>query len=124
MVPFRFSGLLLSVICLGGAVSARAEDLPPPPPESGTAPEMLASPYRIPGRSLDADRFPGNATVLTRDELKRSGATTIQEAIANTEGTSWFDTRGFGTGSDATLNLRGVVNGSRSGILVLVDGVR
>lgn len=111
MVPRRVVlGFFLSLTCLGGAVSARAD-------------ERIDSEHRIPGRTLDVSRFPGNATVITREDIKRSGASTVQEAIADHEGVSWFDTRGYGTGSDATLNLRGVVNGSRSGVLVLVDGV-
>jgi len=84
----------------------------------------LVSPRRIPGLYLDADRFPGNATVITSEDIKRMGATTTQGAISRAEGVTWLDTGGFGTGSDASLSLRGMANNSRTEALVFVDGVR
>ena len=87
-------------------------------------PEAIRSEHRIPGLSLDTARFPGNATVITAEEIRRSNASTIQEVLATAEGVTILDARGFGLESDGTLNLRGVVNSSRTNALVLVDGVR
>lgn len=84
----------------------------------------LRAPSRIPGRSVSASQFPGNATIITADDIQRSGAATIQEVIASAEGVAVLDTGGHGLGSDSSLSLRGVANNSRTNALVLVDGVR
>ena len=86
--------------------------------------EQLPSPSRIPGRFVNASTYPGNVTVISADDIRRSGASTIQEAMARAEGVTILDARGFGLESDGTVNLRGVVNSSRTNALVLVDGVR
>jgi iron complex outermembrane receptor protein len=117
---------LFTVGCLflGGSAPGGAAE----PPESQASPQvppvLLLSATRIPDQTLEAWQFPGNATVLTAEDLVRSGATTLQEAISKVEGVTWLDARGFGIGSDASLSLRGIVNGSRANVLVLVDGVR
>ena len=100
------------------------ETLKGPPQQVSEAPHALASPARIPGRLLDASKFPGNVTVITAEDIEASGATTIQEVMARSEGVSLLDHQGFGLGSDSTLNLRGIANGSRTNALVLLDGVR
>ena len=82
------------------------------------------SPRRIPGLSVNEWTVPANITVISADEIRRSGASTIQEVIARTEGVNFSDQQGFGLASDGTLNLRGVVNSSRTNALVLVDGIR
>jgi len=85
---------------------------------------VLVSPRRIPGLSIDASTFPGNATVITAEEIRASGASTIQDVLRRAEGVNVMDTGGFGLGSDASVNLRGFSNGSRTNALVLVNGVR
>jgi len=85
---------------------------------------VLVSPRRIPGLMTDASRFPGHVTVITAEEIRASGASTLQDVLARVDGVTVADTGGFGTGSDASVNLRGISNGSRTNTLVLVDGVR
>ncbi len=85
---------------------------------------MLVSVRRIPGLSIDASTFPGNATVITAEDIRASGASTIHDVLRRAEGVTVMDTGGFGLGSDASVNLRGVSNGSRTNALVLVNGVR
>ena len=124
-----------------GSASAWAEEAPPAAdstassPEAQTAPasgsrtrlgEVLVSAERVPGAGpgLAAREFPGHATVVTAEEIEASGARSIPELLKFYDGVEMMDFSGFGFGADATLNLRGVVNSSRNGALVLFDGVR
>lgn len=85
---------------------------------------VLVTPRRIPGLFVNASEFPGNATVIRASDIEASGATSIPELLSQYEGLTVLDTRGFGLGADSTVNLRGVVNSSRTNVLVLVNGVR
>lgn len=85
---------------------------------------VLVSPRRLPGVFLNASSFAGNATVLTAEQIHASGATTVPEVLSRMEGIVWSDQQGFGLAADGTVNLRGIVNSSRTNVLVLVDGVR
>ena len=106
------------VLYLGGTAPALAA--------SGIVelPEVLVSPRRIPGLSVNASEFPGNATIITAEQIAASAAASIPELLGRVEGVTVMDTHGFGLGADSTVNLRGVVNSSRTGALVLLDGVR
>ena len=117
---FRWVVFLASLLC--PLVSVRADSSPPPVPAESHS--VLESPRRIPGQTVDVSAYPGNATVITAEDIRRWGASTIQEALSHAEGVQVFDQQGFGLGSDGTVNLRGVVNSSRTNALVLVDGVR
>lgn len=110
--------------CLVAPAAAQELLEPPPGPSSVESGAPLASPRRIPGLFLNASQFPGNVTVITAEQIEASGATTLQELLARAEGVTLLDRQGFGLGSDSTLNLRGIVNSSRTNALVLVDGVR
>jgi iron complex outermembrane receptor protein len=101
--------------------SAARRVAPEPPLSFETT---LAGSERIPGRYVDERTIPANTTVITAEEVRRSGATTIQEALARAEGVVLLDQQGFGVGSDSTLNLRGIVNSSRTNALVVLDGVK
>ncbi len=112
----------LARIPVGAAQSTTAlTKAPASPPDHQ---EGVLSPRRIPGLYTDTNILPANVTVITAEELRRLGASTIQEAIARTPGVTFSDQQGFGLASDGTLNLRGVVNSSRTNALVLVDGIR
>ena len=124
MVPRRvFVVLSAWVMALAAPHVCRAE-ADPAPPQSAISPDVLVSASRIPELYTKTSQFPGNATVITAEEIRASGAATIQEAISKAEGVTLLDARGFGLESDGTLNLRGIVNSSRTNALVLVDGVR
>ncbi|MBI4343639.1 MAG: TonB-dependent receptor [Candidatus Omnitrophica bacterium] len=87
-------------------------------------PGVLVTASRSPEGALDVREFPGNATVVTAEAITRSGASSVPELLNRFEGLSMMDTHGFGLGADAGVNIRGVVNSSRTGALVLVNGVR
>ncbi|HEX9564011.1 MAG TPA: TonB-dependent receptor [Gemmatimonadaceae bacterium] len=87
-------------------------------------PSVLVTARRGPGVTVNVREFPGNATVITSRELEEHGRPSLPDALKFHEGISVMDYSGFGLGADAAVNLRGVVNGSRTGALVIVDGVR
>ena len=125
MFARRVASSVLSAVFAAwlAALPASAQpDAGVPPPI--LPPEAIRSEHRIPGRSLDVEKFPGNITVITAEDIRRLNASTIQEVLAKAEGVTILDARGFGLESDGTLNLRGVVNSSRTNALVLVNGVR
>lgn len=101
-----------------GQASPEAEN---PPPYSE---EVIESAQRIPGRSINASRFPGQVTVITAEELAKGHFSNTPAALSYAAGVSLFDQQGFGLGADSTLNLRGVNNSSRTNAIVLVDGVK
>ena len=84
----------------------------------------LLSPRRMPRQSLDAERLPANVSVITAEEIRRSKALTLQQLLIPLAGVTFSDQQGYGLASGATLNLRGIVNSSRTNVLVLVDGIR
>jgi len=86
--------------------------------------DLLITPRRIPGLQIQESAFPGNVTVVSEGEIAASGAANLPDLLAQYEGVSLIDSRGFGLGADSGLNLRGFVNSSRTGALVLVNGVR
>lgn len=96
----------------------------PSPSHAQAPPESLAAPRRIPERYLAQRAVPAHTTIITVEEIQRSGASTIQEVLSKAAGVMFSDQQAFGLSSDGTVNLRGIVNSSRTNILVLVDGVR
>lgn len=86
--------------------------------------KILVTPRRMEGAGIDESKFPGNATVITQNDIEESDAQNMQELLLKNEGITLIDTAGFGLGSNAGLNLRGIVNSSRTGALVLVNGVK
>jgi outer membrane receptor protein involved in Fe transport len=85
---------------------------------------MIVSATRVSRQGLEAARVPANVTVITSEDLARTGAATIAAALGQVEGFTVMDQQGLGIGADTTVNLRGLVNSARTGALVLVDGVR
>ena len=86
--------------------------------------DVLISPSRIPGVTIDESKFPGSATVITEEQIRSSDASDVLEVLAQQPGVSLSDSRGAGLGADTGLGLRGFGNGSRTNAIVLVDGVR
>ncbi len=86
--------------------------------------DVLISPRRIPGVGIEESKFAGSATVITEEEIRRSGASGVVEVLAHQPGISLIDSRGSGLGADSGIGLRGFANGSRTNTLVLVNGVR
>ncbi len=120
-VRLLLSGLL--AVCSPSA-AARAAKEPPETPPGYLLPEFGVSSTRTPGMPLDVAEFPGNVTIITADMIAKSHASSMPELLGQFEGVTGMDTNGFGLGADASVNLRGIVNSSRTGALVLLDGVR
>ncbi|MBI4313619.1 MAG: TonB-dependent receptor [Candidatus Omnitrophica bacterium] len=85
--------------------------------------DVVVTAKRIPGLQMDPHSIPAHITVIPAEEIARTGARTTLDVLQQMPGVSVLDTR-FGMGADGSVNLRGIVNGSRSAVLVLVDGIR
>ncbi len=96
----------------------------PPPNANDDKTEVIVTANRIPGTGTPIKEFPGHVTIISAQDIQQSGANDVAALLSRYPGVSTFDSRGFGLGADSAVNLRGVVNSSRSGALVLLDGVR
>ncbi len=109
--------LLLGTLCQaqeGG--SPRGEE------SSYRLPTIVVGATRLPDVSFDRSRVPADVTVITAEEIKRSGATTVQEALALQPGVVLFDE--IGNRFQPTIDLRGFNGAPTTGVTVVVDGVR
>ena len=113
---------VVSLVFLAWLTGGPPASATPEPDRSSV--DTILSTRRIPGLAADASRIPAHVTVITAEEIHRSGALTIQDVLSRTAGVTFSDQQGLGLGSDSTVNLRGIVNSARSNALVLVDGVR
>jgi outer membrane cobalamin receptor len=86
----------------------------------GALPEMVVTSARLPGEDQPVAKVPANVSVITRDQIQQSTGTSVPEVLARQVGIQNTDTVGYG--NDAKPNMRGF--GDRTGVLVLVDGVR
>ena len=69
------------------------------------------------------NRLPAAMTVITRDEIERSGAHTVAEALRGVAGVQ-ISGDFYGDGSSAVIDMRGFGVGANATTLVLVDGRR
>ena len=112
--------LLLSLGLLRASLASAQNTTPPPPPQPTPAPvseNVVVSATR--GPEIETE-IPGQATVVTGDELRRRNASTLADALADVVG---LDT---GNGSDngsrlPSIGLWGVKE--FDALLVMVDGV-
>src|SRR3989338_2145118 len=65
-------------------------------------------------------KIPANVTVITREDIEKSTATTVQDLLRNEEGLVIRDL--FGTGTQSTVDMRGFGLGKNT--LILLDGRR
>lgn len=103
---------------------ALAEPASPSEEETTASEEVVVTAKRVPGLHVPLREVPSHVTVVTEEEIAQSGARTTPELLQQLAGISLLDTRGFGLGASGGTNTRGVVNSSRTGALVLVDGIR
>jgi iron complex outermembrane receptor protein len=68
------------------------------------------------------NRLPAAITVISRDEILKSGATHVVEVLRAAGGLQVTEL--FGDGSRASIDLRGFGEGAHSSTLILVDGRR
>src|SRR3989338_8013316 len=123
---YRVRGLLLAIALMPALNLCAAQEMASKalPPHISADDESVASLRRIPGLFMEERNIAASVTIITAEDIRRSNASTIQELIAKAEGSTFSDQQGFGLASDGTLNLRGIVNSSRTNALVLLDGVR
>ncbi|TPW18997.1 MAG: TonB-dependent siderophore receptor, partial [Elusimicrobia bacterium] len=77
---------------------------------------------RLPAPPLEASRVPASIYVLTAEDLRRSGARTLAEALERLPGVVHYDQ--VGNGYQPTLDLRGFNATPVPATVVVVDGVR
>ena len=111
LLPVRFAVLALS---LPAAFVASGENL-----SINTLPETLVTGSRVAG---PRDAQPFGTSVITAEDIQRSGATTVNEAIMRLLGVPGRQDS-FG-GGDYALDLRGFGITSDSNQVVVVDGIR
>jgi iron complex outermembrane receptor protein len=103
----------------GGPASTGADD-----PEAGESPESVltervtVTASRLPARAEDEQRVPAGVTVLDRQRIESSTATTVQDLLASETGIVLYDQ--VGNDVQKTLDLRGFSDGS--GTRVFLDG--
>jgi iron complex outermembrane recepter protein len=125
-------GALLPVLVgLGLALSAlvaSAQRPPPAPPDEPVRlpPVTVVAPARLPGEPLPLSEVPASVQILSGQELRGSGAVTVQDALARLPGVSLPDEQG--NRAQPSVTFRGFqaspVTGVPQGVSVFVDGVR
>lgn len=118
-------GVLASLFLLT-SVEAFAQQ-PAVQPEIVRLPEVLVTaPVRLPEFSLSSGEVPASVQVITGEEIRRSGALTLQDVMQQLPGVYVNDEQGNSYQFD--LSFRGFtatsVTGVPQGISVFVDGVR
>jgi iron complex outermembrane receptor protein len=83
-------------------------------------PAVVVTSTRLPGDQTPVETMPANLTVITSQQIADSPAFTLPELLRQEVGLAPIDQVGLGQGGNITL--RGY--GEKSGLLVLVDGVR
>ena len=84
--------------------------------------DVVVSSTRLPDVPIDARTLPSNVTVITAEDIRKSGAKTIQEAIQWATGIVMYDQ--VGNAFQQTIDLRGFNGQPVPGTTVLVDGMR
>jgi iron complex outermembrane receptor protein len=89
------------------------------PIESGTLQVVVVSATRIDQLVMSA---PIGSSVLTGDDILRSGVTDANEAIRHLAGI--FGRRDLNGGRESSIDIRGYGDSASSNVVVLVDGIR
>src|SRR5919109_3020275 len=100
-----------------------------PPPQEPVVPlpeVRVSAPGRLPEAPLPLDHVPGSVQILTGEQIRESGAVTLQDALTRLPGVAVQDEQGNSV--QPGLSFRGFqatsVTGVPQGISVFVDGVR
>lgn len=107
--------LILGAALAPFAVALAADDTPPPQP---------LAPVIVTGTRSDEpeNRLPASVTVITREQIERSGASLVVEVL-RASGVAQVNDRN-GDGSGAQVDVRGFGDTAVSNTLILVDGRR
>ena len=122
----RGSAIMLGVVA-GLAAPSCAQELAQGPQSPIRLPAVtISAPARLPGAPLPESSVPATVQTITADEIRRSGAVTLQDYLGRLPGVTLNDEQGntFQPG----VQLRGFqvspVTGVPQGVSVFVDGVR
>ncbi len=85
-------------------------------------PELLVTDTRLPSIQENILAVPSKVTVISAEDIQQSGATTVQEAIAQTTGVVMYNQ--VGNAFEQTVDFRGYNGNPVSSTSVFVDGVR
>lgn len=85
-------------------------------------PEVVVSGTRLPDNPVDARTIPAKVTVITAEDIRKTGAKTIQEAVQWATGVVMYDL--VGNSFQQTIDLRGFNGQAVPSTSVFVDGVR
>ncbi|MBI3356522.1 MAG: TonB-dependent receptor, partial [Nitrospirae bacterium] len=84
--------------------------------------EVVVSSTRLPDAPVDARTLPAKVTVITAEDIRKTGAKTVQEAIQWATGIVMYDS--IGNAFQQTIDLRGFNGQPVPATTVFVDGVR
>ena len=87
--------------------------------QDAAVPAVVVTGARFP---VDTSLAPIGATVITADEIRRAGATDVNEAIRKVGGV--YGRQSLDASPDFALDLRGFGSNSAQNLVVMVDGVR
>ena len=84
--------------------------------------EVVVSSTRLPSEKVSIYDLPNKITVITADQIRKSGFKTVQEAVQYETGVVLYDQNG--NPFQSTVNLRGFSGQPVNATSVFVDGVR
>ena len=84
--------------------------------------EVVVSSTRLPDVPVDARTLPAKVTIITAEDIRKSGAKTVQEAIQWATGIVMYDQ--VGNSFQQTIDLRGFNGQPVPATSVFVDGAR
>ncbi len=111
---FCFLSVSILLLCVSLPVFAEA------PAES--LPEVVVTSTRLPGEKVSTYDIPAKVTVITAEQIRQSGAQTVQEAIRYETGVVSYDQNG--NPFQSSIDLRGFSGQPFPTTSVFVDGVR
>ncbi len=85
-------------------------------------PEVLVTDTRLPSIQENILAVPAKVTVISAEDIQRSGATTVQEAVSQATGVVMYNQ--VGNAFEQTIDFRGFNGTPVSATSVFVDGVR
>ena len=120
---WRVFGIAATGLLLQGTFCQAQEEVPSRSEDTSfLLPTIVVGATRLPDVRFDQSRVPANVTVITAEEIKQSGATTVQQVLSQQLGVVLFDE--IGNRFQPTVDLRGFNGAPTTGVTVLVDGVR
>lgn len=111
---FRFLSVSIPLLCfsLPGFAEMPADPLP----------EVVVSSTRLPGEKVSTYDVPAKVTVITAEQIRQSGAKTVQEALQYETGIVSYDQNG--NPFQTSIDLRGFSGQPFPATSVFVDGAR